>query len=56
MVDQDMQRRPLDGNARSLEPDTQLGENIVDETLIARVVRQPVQDITVRMRGDGIDV
>jgi hypothetical protein len=33
MVDQDMKRRPLDGNARSLEPDTQLSENIVNEAL-----------------------
>src|SRR5882757_1058715 len=55
MVDQDMKRRPLDGNARSLEPDTQLSENIVNEALIARVVCQPVQDVAVRMRGDRID-
>ena len=51
-----MKRRPLDGNARSLEPDTQLGENIVNEALIARVVCQPVQNVAVRMGGDGIDV
>ena len=56
MVDQDMKRRPLDRNARLLEPDTQLGENIVNEALIARVVRQPVQDIAVRTRGNRIDV
>ena len=56
MVDQEMKRRPLDGNARSLEPDTQLGENIVNEALIARFVRQPVHNVAVRMRGDGIDV
>src|SRR6202011_2282922 len=55
MVDQDMKRRPLDGNARSLEPDTQLSENIVNEALIARVVGQPVHNVAVRMRGDGID-
>ena len=55
MVDQDMKRRPLDGNAGSLEPDTKLGKNIVDEALIARVVCQPVHDVTVRMRGDRID-
>ena len=55
MVDQDMKRRPLDGNARSLEPDTQLSENIVNEALIARVVCQPVQNV-IGMRGDGIDV
>jgi hypothetical protein len=56
MVDQDMKRRPLDGNARSLEPDTQLSENIVNEALIARAVCQPVRNVAVRMRGDGIDV
>src|SRR4029077_18618164 len=56
MVDQDMKRRPFDGNARSLEPDTQLSENIVNEALIARVVCQPVHNVAVRMRGDGIDV
>ena len=56
MVDQEMKRRPLDGNARSLEPDTQLGENIVNEALIARFVCQPVHNVAVRMRGDGIDV
>src|SRR5436305_1103959 len=56
MVDQDMKRRPLDRNARSLEPDTQLAENIVNEALIARVVCQPVHNVAVRMRGDGIDV
>src|SRR5213079_890721 len=55
MVDQDMKRRPLDRNARSLEPDTQLSENIVNEALIARVVCQPVHNVAVRMRGDGID-
>src|SRR3954447_15281093 len=38
MVDQEMKRPPLDGNARSLEPDTQFNENIVNEALIARVV------------------
>src|SRR5258706_3277596 len=56
MVDQDMKRRPLDGNARSLEPDTQFSENIVNEALIARVACQPVQDVAVRMRGGGNDV
>src|ERR1700694_1837125 len=56
MVDQDMKRRPLDGNTRSLEPDTQLSENIVNEALIARVVCQPVHNVAVRMRGDWIDV
>ena len=56
MVDQDMKRRPLDGNARSLEPDTQLSENIVNEALIARVVCQPAHNVAVRMRGDEIDV
>src|SRR6266704_6857100 len=51
-----MKRRPLDRNARSLEADTQLRENIVNEALITRVVYQPVQNVAVRMRGDGIDV
>src|ERR1700688_4150675 len=55
MVDQNMKRRPLDGNARSLEPDTQFCENIVNEALIARVVCKPVHNVTFRMRGDGID-
>src|SRR5580700_10019968 len=56
MMDHDMKRRPLDGITRSLEPDTQFCENIVNEALIARVVCKPVHDVTVRMRGDGIDV
>jgi RNA-binding protein YhbY len=56
MMDQDMKRRPLDGNARALEPDAQLSENIVNEALIARVVCQPVQNVAVRMRSDGIVV
>src|ERR1700704_1320047 len=55
MVDQDMKRRPLDRNARSLEPDTQLSENVVNEALIARVVCQPAHNVAVGMRGDGID-
>src|SRR6478672_110724 len=54
MVDQEVERRPLDGNARSLEPDTQLSENIVNEALIAGVVCQPVQDVVVRMRGNDV--
>jgi hypothetical protein len=56
MVDQDMKRRPLDGNACSLEPDTQLSENIVNEALIARVVCQPMHNVAVRIPSDGIDV
>src|SRR6476620_2169344 len=56
MVDQEMKRRPLDGNARSLEPDAQLSENIVNEALIACAVCQPVHNVAVRMLGDGIDV
>src|SRR5258705_1712251 len=56
MMDQDMKRRPLDGNARSLEPDAQLSENIVNEALIARVVCQPVHNVAVRMHGDVIVV
>ncbi len=55
MVDQDMKRRPLDRNARSLQPDTQFSEDIVNEALIARVVCQPAHDV-VGMRGDGINV
>jgi hypothetical protein len=47
-----MKRRPLDRNARSLEPHTQFGENIVDEALIARVVYQPVHDVAVGNRID----
>src|ERR1700733_7464037 len=54
MLDQDMKRRPLDGNACSLEPDAQFCENIVNEALIARVVYQPAHNIAVSIRGDGI--
>jgi hypothetical protein len=36
MLDQDVKPRPLDGNARTLQPDTELGENVVNEALIAR--------------------
>src|SRR6201987_6263406 len=50
-----MQRRPLDGNARSLKPDTQLRENVVNEALIARVVCQPVQNLAARMLSHGND-
>jgi hypothetical protein len=56
VVDQNMQRRPLDGNARLLEPNAELSENIVDEALITRLVRQPVRNAAAGMRGDGIDV
>src|SRR5689334_9075798 len=56
MVDQDMKRRPLDGNARSLQSDTELSENIVNEALFARVVYQPVQNLVIRICADGIDV
>jgi hypothetical protein len=56
MIDQDMKGRALDRNARSLEPDAQLSENVVYEALIASVVCQPVQNVTVRMPGGGIDV
>jgi hypothetical protein len=56
MVDQNMQRRPLDGDARSLEPDTQFCKNIVNEALIARVVCQPVHDVAVGIRDDRIDI
>src|SRR5262249_1348519 len=56
MVDQKIERGPLEGNAGTLEPDAQLGEDIVDEALIARLVCQPVQDIAVGICGDGIEV
>src|SRR5260370_35751541 len=56
MVDHDMKRRPLDGNARSLKPDTQLCENFVNEALIARAACKPVHDVAVRMRRGGPDV
>jgi len=56
MVGQDMKRRPLDWNARSLKANTQLSENIVNEALIARVVCQPVNNVVVRIRAGEIDV
>ena len=56
MEDQEMKRRPLDRNARSLEPETQLSENIVKEALAAGTVCQPVQNVAVRQCGDMIDV
>jgi hypothetical protein len=55
MVGQDMKRRPLDWNARSLKANTQLSENIVNEAFIARVVCQPVHNVVVGKRGSGID-
>ena len=51
-----MQRCAPDGNAHSLEPDAQFGENIVDEALIARIVGQPVQNAVVRFCDDWIHV
>jgi hypothetical protein len=56
MDNHEMKRRPFDRNARSLEPKAQFSENIVEETLVARVVYQPVQNIAVSMCGDVIDV
>ena len=56
MVDQDMKRRPLERNARPLQPDAHLGEDIVDEALVAGVVGQPAHNVVVGMRSDGIDV
>ena len=56
MIDQEMKRRPLDGNARSLEPDTQLSENTIKEALVTRVVCQPAHNVAVRMSGDRIHV
>src|SRR3954451_9269064 len=44
MMDQDVQRRPLEGNAGLLEPDTHLRKNVVDEALVAGAVDQPVDD------------
>jgi hypothetical protein len=38
MIDQEMKRCSLDGNASSLEPYTQLNENAIKEALLARVV------------------
>src|SRR6201987_1350625 len=55
VLHQEMQCRPLDGNARSLKPDTQLRENVVNEALIARVVCQPVPNVAVIMRDERID-
>src|ERR1700731_1784836 len=51
----DLPEAHADGNARSLEPDTQLSENIVNKALIACFVCQPVHNVAVRMRGDRID-
>ncbi len=56
MVDQNMKRRPFDGNARSLKPKTHFSENIVNEALVLRAVDQPVRNVAVRMRDDGIAV
>ena len=39
VVDQQMKRRPLDGNAGALEPEAEFRENIVNEALVTRVVR-----------------
>src|SRR5262249_27261668 len=51
MVDQQMERRPFDGNVRSLEPNAQLGEDIIEEALITRVVCQPVRNVALRICG-----
>ena len=56
MIDQEMKRRPLDGNVGSLEPDTQLSENTIKEALVTRVVCQPAHNVAVRMSGDRIHV
>src|ERR1700743_828106 len=56
VMDHHMKRCTLDRNARSLEPETELGENIVEETLIARFICQPMDDVTVGMGGGGIDI
>jgi hypothetical protein len=56
MVGQDMKRRPLDGNARSLKADTKLSEDIINEALIARALCQPLQNVVIRKRGAWLDV
>ena len=56
MVDQDMKRRPLDRNAGPPEPDAELGEDVVDEALVARVVGQPSHDVIDGIRGGGIEM
>jgi len=50
MVHRHMERHPLDGNAHSLEPGTQLSENVVSEALIAR--RLPA--VTKSMLGSAL--
>src|SRR5690242_17236278 len=55
MVDQEMKRCPLDGNTRSLEPNAEFSENVVKKALIAGAICQPVRNVAVRLRRDGID-
>ena len=54
MMDQDVKRRPRERKACLLQADTQLSEDIVDEALIARLVRQPMHDVIDGIRRDGI--
>ncbi len=48
--------RTLEGNALSLEPDTQLSEYVVNEARIARVVSKPAHNAAVGMSRNGIDI
>src|SRR5690348_11022353 len=45
VVDQEIHRRPLERNAGTLQPDTKLGEDVVDEAFVARAVGEPVHDL-----------
>src|SRR5580692_8840299 len=56
MLNLHMKRRALDGDTGPLQPEAHLRKDIVDETLFARVVGQPVQDVAVGICGSGIDV
>src|SRR5262252_642752 len=54
MINQQMKRRTLDRDARLLEPDTKLGKDAVEETLIPRIVCQPAHNVGARMCRDAI--
>ncbi len=56
MLDQQMQRRPLERNARALDPDAHVSKDVVDEALVVRAVDQPVHDVAVGMCGERLDV
>jgi hypothetical protein len=51
-----VKRCSLDRETCSLESDAKLGEDIINEALIARFVCQPIHNVEVSMRGDEIDV